>query len=105
MSRLLTTAPVALQNRRIDQIRLKDADIDAGVSAGGIPRPGSHAGAFGTFQIDSQVAGRQQSIGVFRIDQRRERKIGRGSGARVWQSPACFRLNLSGLTVHVSHEM
>src|ERR1019366_5014297 len=90
---------VNVQNHRVDKIRLKDADEDPRVSARRIPRTRGHASSFGSLQPDSQVAGCQQSISVFRIDQGRERTIA-GSPSRF----NGLTLNLPSVTVCVSHE-
>ena len=73
---------VTLEDRRIDEIWLKNADVDARGLAGRIPGPGRQSISFRGVQIDSQVPGCQRSVGIFRIDAGRKRKIARGG---------CFR--------------
>lgn len=92
---------VALQDHRIDEIRLKNADVNTRVSGGRVPCSGEHASSFRALQIDSQVAGCQRSIRVLRIDHGREWKI----ALPPWSFRARgFRLNPPRLAVYVSHE-
>src|ERR1035438_6621912 len=97
---------VALENRRCDEVRLHDADINACIPRSRVPGAWSHAVPFRVlrFQSDPEIRGPDEAIGICRVDHCRKgaavsgyRLITRGT-LRLWSE-------LSRFAISVLHQM